>query len=247
MVICKHEYVCFILLPLITMSTPQERPPPEPSPQQPPPPPRPPASLNGADWGTSDAKHLIVQDMLDGLVPYDEKIKDVKKLFDDMYAHQPEFVNFPFDEQRYKDRIKRIQDAVKKLKWARDTDSLLLAEARAKFGFPDKDPTGKKVWRGSEAAKLLDEDMAAGKHLVEGFKPSKLWEERPEYKDFSKRRFSKRIDQKKEAAKPYGKNPQQAADDNQKNKKNAKGKGRKLKDRPDISRKGVADTYSNDG
>ena len=30
---------------------------------------RPPVSLNGADWASSDAKHLIVQDMMDGLVP----------------------------------------------------------------------------------------------------------------------------------------------------------------------------------
>ena len=39
---------------------------------------RPPASLNGADWGSSEAKHLMAQDMLDGLVPIDQPIADVR-------------------------------------------------------------------------------------------------------------------------------------------------------------------------
>ena len=34
----------------------------------------PPVSLNGTDWGPSNAEHLIVQDMMDGLVPYDKLI-----------------------------------------------------------------------------------------------------------------------------------------------------------------------------
>jgi hypothetical protein len=92
--------------------------------------PRPPVSLNGADWGTSDAKHLMIQDMLDGLVPVDEKIKDIKKLFDDMYAHQPEFADFPFDDERYTNRVKSIQACVKRLQWAAQYDKTCLAEAR---------------------------------------------------------------------------------------------------------------------
>ena len=70
---------------------------------------RPPCSLNGADWGTSDAKHLMVQDMMDGLVPVNSKIVNTRKLFEEMYAHQPEFIDFPFDEDRYKARISRLQ------------------------------------------------------------------------------------------------------------------------------------------
>jgi hypothetical protein len=91
--------------------------------------PRPPVSLNGADWGTSDAKHLIIQDMLDGLVPVDENIKDVRRLFEDMYAHQPEFADFTFDEKCYKARIKGIQAAVKRLQWADQYDTTCLAHA----------------------------------------------------------------------------------------------------------------------
>ena len=50
------------------------------------------------------------------------------------------------------------------------------------------------------------------------------------YGEFSKKRFAKRIDQNREASKPYGANPMQAAA-----KKNVK-EMKKLKNRPDISR-----------
>ena len=90
---------------------------------------RPPATLNGANWGSSAAKHLIVQDMMDGLVPYDEKIRDYKHLYDELYAHQPEFRDFPFDLERYRSRITRIQAAVKRLKWAADYDEQCLNQA----------------------------------------------------------------------------------------------------------------------
>lgn len=38
------------------------------------------------DWAASDAKQLMAQDMMDGLVPYLVEIKNKKKLYDDMYA-----------------------------------------------------------------------------------------------------------------------------------------------------------------
>ena len=141
---------------------------------------RPPVSLNGADWGPSSAKHLIVQDMMDGLVPYDRPIRNVQHLFDTMYAHQPEFANFPFDEERYKARIGRIQKAVRRLKWAADYDKKCLAEARAMFPKQTHGPTGVILWDGSEADKCLREDMENGKHLQ--MKPSELHATRDCYK-----------------------------------------------------------------
>jgi hypothetical protein len=36
----------------------------------------PPATLNGADWISSDAKRLMCQEMMDGLVPVHGKIDD---------------------------------------------------------------------------------------------------------------------------------------------------------------------------
>ena len=198
---------------------------------------RPPASLNGADWGSSDAKHLIVQDMMDGLVSCEEPIKNVRHLFDEMYAHQPEFRDFPFDQERYKSRFTRIQKVVKRLKWAAEYDSKCLEEARALYPQQTHGPTGVILWENSEADRLLKEDMANGLHLT--MKPGDLFQTRECYKTFGKRRFSKRIDQLREAAKPYGLNPQQAAEKREKKHKN------KVKNRPNYSRKDTTAPYSN--
>jgi hypothetical protein len=198
---------------------------------------RPPASLNDADWGSSDAKHLIVQDMMDGIVPYNQKIKDIEKLYHDMYAHQPEFRDFPFDLIRYRDRINRIQKAVARLKWAADYDEACLKAAREKHPKPTHGPTGKILWEDSEAATWIKIDFEAGKHL--NMKPSELRETRDCYKLFSKRRFSKRLDQMKEAAKPYGMNPMQAAAKREEKEKS------KVKNRPQKSRIGTVAPYNN--
>ena len=203
---------------------------------------RPPASLNGADWRSSDAKQLMTQDMLDGLVPFDEKIKDIKVLYDTMYAHQPQFADFPFDEARYKSRVSRIQATVKRMKWAALYDKQCLAEARQKYGTPTHDPIGRPVWRGSEAARQLDEDMANNLHKT--MKIRELWESKDVYKPFGPERFEKRVDQKKEAAKPYGENPMQTAAKRAKKEKRNKAK---TKDRPEISRKGTVNAYNNSG
>ena len=199
---------------------------------------RPPVSLNGADWASSDAKHLIVQDMMDGLVPYDQPIRNMRHLYDQMYAHQPEFRDFPYDNERYKARFSRIQVAVKRLKWAADYDEKALAAARLVYPQQTHGPTGKILWEGSEADKWLKVDMANNLHLQ--MKPGKLFETRECYKEFGKRRFSKRIDQLKEAAKPYGLNPVQAAA-----KREAKQKS-KVKNRPNISRASTTAAYNSE-
>ena len=205
------------------------------SPQEPAP--RPPVSLNGAEWGSSAAKRLIAQDMLDNLVPCDEAIVDVKALFEKMYENQPEFADFPFDIDRYKARISRLQKVVKKMKWASVYDKECLADYRTAFPQQSHGPTGKPLWRNSEADRLLKQDMADGLH--ETMYPRDLFATRVEYQAFGKTRFAKRIDQYREAAKPHGMNPMQAAA------KKAKKEKKVIKDRPAISRLGSVESYSN--
>ena len=115
---------------------------------------RPPASLNGADWGASDAKNLIAQDLLDNIVPCAERIEDIKQLFDELYAHQPEFKDFPFDEPRYRARIERLQTVVRRLKWSANYDKQCLAEAQANYPQQMHGPTGTIPWANSEADEL---------------------------------------------------------------------------------------------
>ena len=89
----------------------------------------------------------------------------------------------------------------------------------------------------SNKSQQLDLDMAADMHKL--MPPSKLKDLRVVYKDFSKKRFSKRIDQKKEAAKPYGVNPMQQAARRKKKEQVA------IKHRPNISRIDNTTAYIN--
>ena len=205
---------------------------------------RPPPALNGADWRTSDAKQLIVQDMLDGLVPYKEPIKDTNKLFHVMHAGRPEFKDFPCDEERHKTRFSRLQEVVRRLRWAALYDEVCLEEARELYPVPTHGPTGVPLWEGSAADSRLEEDMAEGLHLQ--MKPKKLFATRPEYKEFGLKRFTKRIDQKREAAKPCGENPMQtAAKREQKEKKKEKKEKARVKDRQEMSRRGEIAPHEN--
>jgi hypothetical protein len=143
--------------------------------------------------------------MLDGLVPFDRRIQNIRRLYQEFYAHQPEFADFPFDEQRYKDRIGRIQDVVKRLHWASNYDKAALDEFRNKYPQQSHGSTGKPLWKDSEADQCLRQDMKDGLHLQ--MAPREIFATRECYQPFGKRRFAKRIDQLKEAAKPYGTNP----------------------------------------
>lgn len=198
---------------------------------------RPPVSLNGADWGSSDAKHLIVQDTMDGLAPCGEKIKDVGKLFEEMCAHQPEFKDFPCDRERHKSRIERIQKALARLKWSANCDKKCLIDARKVHPKRTHGPTGTVLQEGSEAARCLAIAMENGEHLVPNFKPGTLWASKACHRQFSKRRFSKRIDQLREAAKPHGENPQQTASEREKK------QIKKIKNRPKFSRIGTISAH----
>ena len=79
--------------------------------------------------------------------------------------------------------------------------------------------------------------MARGLHLL--MKPRELFATRACYEPFGKRRFQKRIDQLKEADKPYGCNPMQAAAKREKKNLN------KIKNRPELSRAGSIEPYNN--
>ena len=179
---------------------------------------RPPASLNKEKWQYSEARKIIAQDMIDGIVPIDEKIKDTRKLYEELYAHLPEFNDFPFDKTRYDTRVKSLQGIVTKLKWAAQYDAEAFAHDRAIHPASTHGHTGTLLWKGSEADNWLKVDMNSGLHNVPNFKPQELRMTRDCYQQFSKRRFSKRVDQLRQRAKPFGKTPGQAASKREKKK-----------------------------
>ena len=159
-------------------------------------------------WFKSKAKQIMAQDMIDGLVPTKEPIKDAFRLYTEYYLPREEFKYFPWHPKNVPDRIEHLWKSIANLGDSLQLDKDALAHDRQLH--PDK-PTegynGRLLWEGSNADRLLKIDMAAGLHLQ--FSPKDLRATRPEYGEFSQTRFTKRIDQLKERAKKYGKTPGQ--------------------------------------
>mmetsp|Transcript_6587 Transcript_6587/g.9625 ORF Transcript_6587/g.9625 Transcript_6587/m.9625 type:complete len:203 (-) Transcript_6587:60-668(-) len=188
-------------------------------------------------WRYSEAKKLMAQDMIDGIVATDIAIKDIKKLYDQYYAGHPFFKDFPFDKELFKGRVSRLQHSVQRYKEYSKMDSEAFAKDRLVYPQKTHNVKGEPLWKGSEAAECLIEDMKNGLHLT--MKPQELRETRECYKDFNKTRFSKRIDQMKQKAKPFGATPGQT-----KSKKKKKGSGN-IKVNSSLSRRGLVQTYAN--
>lgn len=162
-----------------------------------------------ADWRYSDARQLIAQDMMDGIVPINETIKDPEKLYNELYAELPEFEDFPYDKKLFATRLKSLQATVSKLQGSAKLDIAAFARDRAIFPLQTHAPNGRKNWEGSEADRWLKVDMNSGLH--EHMAPSELYATRTCYSDgFSLRRFTKRIDQLRESDKPFGATPGQS-------------------------------------
>jgi hypothetical protein len=51
----------------------------------------------------------MAQDIIDGHIEPDPKVVvDVHKMYEKLYAHRAEFKDFPFREERYKDRLDKL-------------------------------------------------------------------------------------------------------------------------------------------
>ena len=176
------------------------------------------------EWALSDAKRLLTQDMMDGLVPVDQQILSYKKLYQEFYEGTPEFTDFPWDHN-FSGRVKRLQRTVRLLGTAAQNDAVLLAHDRILHPPPGTHASnGLLLWEGSEADHWLRVDMTAGLHLV--MTKTELFESRDCYLPFGKTRFTKRIDQITEKGKEFGATPGQ---NNNKKKlpRGLKGKSRK--------------------
>lgn len=150
----------------------------------------------------------MAQDMYDGLVPVNEPIKDPFRLYTEFYLPKEEFKDFPWHPTNVPSRMARLQATIAKLGESRQTDIDALEHDKLLHpGKPTHGYNGRLLWEGSEADRLLKIDMKANKHLL--YTSATLRASRPQYAEFSQVRFTKRIDQLKEAAKKFGKTPGQ--------------------------------------
>ena len=159
-------------------------------------------------WQYSEAKSIMAQDMMDGIVPFNEPIKDPERLCKELYANRPEFKEHPYS-YLVPGRIKTLQATVNKLGGSAQKDKDALLHDRARNPQSTHEHNGRVLWKGSGAAAQLKDDMANDRHLT--MNAEALFASSPAYKEFGQLRLTKRIDQLKEAAKPYGKTPGQNA------------------------------------
>lgn len=167
---------------------------------------RPEAALNGAHWATSQARQLMAQDLLDGLIA--EKYK-AEEVYNRLYAQQPEFSDFPFDNTRYRTRINSLRKIIKRTKgWAKYDDDALKHD-RAVCPPASHDIRGGLRWDGSDAQNQLKLDVSNG--FVVGKTVTEIFQhpDRPEYRLFTDEVFRKHLDQFKEANKEFGATPGQ--------------------------------------
>ena len=184
-------------------------------------------------WISSDAKKLMTQDMMDGIIPVKEPIKDPQKLYNQLYADRPEFADYPYNKN-VPGRIKRLQATVDKIGDAAKKDLAAFKRDRAINPVSAVGYNGRVLWKNSTAARMLLVDMAANKHKE--MTPTQLCASRPCYKPFGVVRLGQRIDQLTEKKKAYGSTPGQMR--SKKSKRLPHGDKEK-------SRKGVLDPYDN--
>lgn len=174
---------------------------------------RPPATLNGAKWGSSDAKKLMAQDIIDGLIPEEGPV-DIDEVYKTLYEGHELFKNFPYNRERYKARLDTLRTAVKTFKYWADFDAKAIASDLLICPPSAKNIRGEPRWEGSAAQEQLEEDVAAG--LDAGMKPKEMQETREVYQEFSLTKFRKHLDQVRQARKSY-------VDNGKKYKKNVHG------------------------
>jgi hypothetical protein len=126
------------------------------------------------NWQNSEAKKLLLQDLRSGAIPLDSKSMSPK----DAYLKRPEFaefggyVNFP-------SRLRSARQQIDCMNNRAATDSAGLAHDRRIYPKAAKNHRGEPRWEGSEAERLLRQDMDEGNHKK--MKPELLYNTRKEY------------------------------------------------------------------
>jgi len=152
----------------------------------------------GPEWNEEHpARILILNELKDGRIPLSTK----KMGPAEVYCNYAGTFEFKIEGMEYGDtfirRLRSLRQQVKRDKGRARSDMKALMIAMKNHPAPSLNHRGEPQWNGSAAQRLLKEDIAAGKHLAVGFKPSKLRLDvnRPEYRAFSVDTFRWKVQQ----------------------------------------------------
>ena len=146
------------------------------------------------DWAQSAAKQFLKRSFRDGTIPLNYMTKDggpgPKHVWDNHCKDNPAFKHMLYSSL-FQSRLAGVKnDHFAKDKRA-DLDQKAFDNFRKLHPRPMVDHNGIELWDGSEAQRLLKEDMANGKHK-EG-DPSDLWASKKEYQVYELQVFRDHI------------------------------------------------------
>lgn len=138
-------------------------------------------------WKDSEAKRLLVQDLMSGEIPLDPNEMEPAQV----YLQRPEFANFGYE--RFRDRLRDLRAQIRASKHHASSDSAALAHDRRIYPKKTNNHRGEPRWEGSEAERLLKLDIDEGKNM--SLIPIDLYNSQNEYKKYPLKVFRKHIDQ----------------------------------------------------
>lgn len=137
-------------------------------------------------WEHSEEKKLLRQDILDGKVPSTMKPRDAYNMRNGICKK--------YKQTNFTTSLRNLRESLKKNQEKADSDSAALAHDRQLHpkGNETCDGCGYPRWEGSEAERLLKDDIANGRH--EGLKPLQFRLTRQCYQAFPAKVFRNHVE-----------------------------------------------------
>ena len=171
------------------------------------------------EWTDSAARAYLYALLIAGDIPSNKQPKEV---FNEYCKDRPEFKDFQ-DYSKFGSRLYYLRKKAAQRKGRADEDDEALAHDRNIFPLQTEDTRGRPIWAGSEAQKLLRQDIENDLHKTK--KPKELYEEREEYyNDFDLDFFRNKIYQEQKALKRAAWVKAKSEDKSKKKKKKKKNK-----------------------
>ena len=141
----------------------------------PPAPPRVRPQTDVVTWNKSKAKRLLEQDLAMGAISLCGREMGTYEV----YISRPEYAAYSLD--LFTRRLASLRKTAKGQNARRAADAIAYANDRQLRPQETHNPNGVPRWEGSDAERLLKEDITANLHLQ--MKPKDLYKTRPEYCD----------------------------------------------------------------
>ncbi len=163
--------------------------------------------LDGNEWGNSEAKLQLEDDLLSGLVPLYSGARSDKVPVGAATMMPKDVYNIPgrrfqeFPYENFRTNLNALRKAYAKQRVYSIADAEALARDRILHPKPTVGRDGKPIWHGHLAEELLKEDIDNELHEI--FSLHGFWSSRADYKEFDKMCFYNHILQELRLRKLY--------------------------------------------